>query len=322
MPATKASTPSTAPADGAAAPAAGAIKAVPVRRPGRWITGALCLLLGAALLHAVVYNPRFQWDVVGHYMTAGRILHGLLTTLELTVIAMVIGIVLGVVLAVMRLSDNPIARAAAWLYIGFFRGTPVLVQLIFWFNLSALFPHIALGVPDGPDLLLIDVNVLITPFAAAILGLGLNQGAYMSEIVRSGIVSIPHGQRQAAAALGLSRRHTMRRIILPQAMRVIIPPTGNETVGMLKMTSIVSVVALSELLYSAQSIYTMTYETIPLLIVVSFWYVVITTILTIGQTFIERHYSRGATPGQAPSIGQRFRRNLSPLRSRISRSAT
>jgi polar amino acid transport system permease protein len=288
-------------------------RTVPVRRPGRWASAAVLLVLAAMLVNTVLTNPRFQWDVVGHYLTAEPILHGLVLTLELTVVAMALGIVLGVVLAVMRLSENPVARTISWLYVGFFRGTPVLVQVIFWFNLSALFPRLSLGVPFGPEFLLIDVNTLITPFMAAALGLGLNEGAYMAEIVRSGILSIQPGQREAATALGLSRGQTMRRIVLPQAMRVIIPPSGNELVGMLKATSLVSVIALSELLYSAQAIYSQNYQTIPLLIVASLWYLVVTTVLTVAQGFVEKHFSRGSHQGARQPFQLRLLRALNPI---------
>ena len=269
------------------------IRAVPLRRPVRWTAATLALLTTAWLAYAVARNPRLQWDVVGQYLTAGPILRGLLTTLELTAVGMAVGLVLGTLLAMMRLSDNPVARGFALAYVGLFRGTPLLVQVILWYNLSAVFPHVSLGVPGGPTFLVVDVNLLITPYVAAVLGLGLNEAAYMAEIVRSGISSISPGQRQAAAALGLSRRQTMRRVVLPQAMRVIVPPTGNETITMLKMTSIVSVIAMSELLYSAQAIYSQTYQTIPLLVVASIWYLAVTTLLTAGQTLLERRFSRG-----------------------------
>jgi len=282
-----------------ATPVPEAIRAVPVRRPSRWIAGSIAVLLACWFAVDLARNPRMQWSIVGHYLTAAPILHGLVTTLELTVIAMAIGLVLGTLLAVMRLSENPFARTFALGYIGLFRGTPVLVQVILWFNLSAVFPHVVVGVPGGPGLVELDVNQLITPFVAAVLGLGLNEAAYMAEIVRSGIASISPGQRKAAAALGLTRRQTMRRIVLPQAMRVIVPPTGNETITMLKMTSIVSVIAMSELLYSAQAIYSQTYQTIPLLIVVSIWYLAVTTVLTAGQTVLERRFSRGTRASKA-----------------------
>jgi polar amino acid transport system permease protein len=199
------------------------------------------------------------------------------------------------VLAVMRLSRNPLVSSASTLYVWFFRGTPVLVQLIFWFNLASLFPEIKLGIPfGGPALTEWETNALITPFLAALLGLGLNEGAYMAEIVRGGILGIDEGQTQASKALGFTQRQTMRRIVIPQAMRIIIPPTGNQTIGMLKYTSLASVVAVAELLQSAQAIYNRTFETIPLLIVASLWYLILTTVLSIGQHYIERHYARGA----------------------------
>lgn len=290
------------------------IKAVPVRRPGRWISGAVLLLAVAGLAYALATNPRLEWTVIGEHLTARPIMRGLVTTLQLTVVAMAVGLVLGVLLAVMRISDNPVARGFAWAYIGLFRGTPLLVQVILWYNLSAIFPNVTLGLPGGPDLLVVDVNVLITPYVAAILGLGLNEAAYMAEIVRSGITSISPGQRQAAAALGLSRRQTMTKIVLPQAMRVIVPPTGNETITMLKMTSIVSVIAMHELLYSAQAIYSQTYQTIPLLIVVSIWYLVVTSLLTVIQSALERRFSRGHASTARISLRQRL--TLRPKESR------
>ncbi len=207
------------------------IKAVPVRHPGRWLAAAVVLLLVAMLVHTLVTNPRFQWDVIGDYFLSSRVLDGLELTILLTVVAMAIGIVLGVILAVMRLSANPLLSSASWAYTWLFRGTPVLVQLLFWFNLAFLYPRISLGVPFGPPFLQANANDLITVLTAAILGLGLNEGAYMAEVVRAGILSVEHGQAEAAQALGMSRCLTMRRIILPQAMRVIIPPTDNQYVS-------------------------------------------------------------------------------------------
>jgi polar amino acid transport system permease protein len=221
---------------------------------------------------------------------------------------MVIGIAIGVVLAVMRLSPNPLVGGASWIYVWLFRGTPVLVQLLFWQFVSALYPHLSIGIPfGGAELAHADANSLIHPFTAAILGLGLNEGAYMSEIVRAGILSVDEGQSEAAHALGMSRMQTLRRIVLPQAMRVIIPPTGNETISMLKTTSLVSVIAYAELLYSAQLIYSVNYKTIPLLIVASAWYLFFTTILSIGQYYVERRYARGATRALPPTPFQRLR---------------
>ena len=286
------------------------IKAIPVRHPGRWLAAALVLLLVAMFVHTLVSNPRFEWNVVGSYFLSRRVLNGLAVTILLTVVAMAIGIVLGVILAVMRLSANPLLTGSSWLYIWFFRGTPVLVQLLFWFNLAFLYPRISLGIPFGPSFLHADANNLITPLAAAILGLGLNEGAYMSEIVRAGILSVEHGQVEAAQALGMGGGLTMRRITLPQAMRVIIPPTGNETISMLKTSSLASVITVTELLYAVQLIYSVNFKTIPLLIVASIWYLIATSVLTVGQFYIERHYARGSARELPLTPWQRIRRYL------------
>jgi polar amino acid transport system permease protein len=286
------------------------IKAVPVRHPGRWVTGAIVLVLAAMLVHMLFTNPNLDWGTFGKYFSQKEILKGLVATLELTVIAMAIGIVGGVVLALMRLSANPMLSSAAWLYIWFFRGTPVLVQLIFWFNIKALFGDISLGIPFGPTFITWDVNSLVTTFVAAILGLGLNEAAYMSEIVRAGILSVDEGQTEASQALGMRRLKIMRRIVLPQAMRVIIPPTGNETISMLKTTSLASTVAFTELLKAGEDIFNANYKTIPLLIVVSVWYIIVTSILSVGQYYMERYYGRGSSRELPPTPLQRLRRNL------------
>jgi polar amino acid transport system permease protein len=288
------------------------IRAVPVRHPGRWVVAVVVAFLLVVIVNSVATNPRFGWGTVGHYLFSSRILHGLLVTLELTAVSMVIGIVLGIVLAVMRLSPNPLVAGASGFYIWFFRGTPVLVQILFWSFISALYPKISLGIPfGGPEFVHANANTLITPFLAAILALGLNEAAYMAEIVRAGIISVDEGQNDAASALGMTRLQTMRRIVLPQAMRVIIPPTGNETISMLKTTSLVSVIASPELLYSAQLIYAVNYLQIPLLLTASIWYLVVTTILSIGQYYIERHYGRGASSrGQRATLLQRWRSGL------------
>lgn len=281
------------------------IDAVPVRHPGRWLATGLIVLFGAALAVSVVTNPRFQWGVVGDYMFSRPILEGLKLTLQLTVVAQALGIVIGVALAVMRLSSNPVLSRGAWAYIWFFRGTPLLVQLIFWYNLSALYPQISIGIPFGPSLLSGNANDLITPFTVAILGLGLNEGAYMAEIVRGGIAGIDRGQSEAAKALGMPHPQTLRRIVLPQAMKLIVPPTGNQTILMLKTTSLVSVLALADLLYAAQAIYARTFETIPMLIVVSLWFLAVTSVLTVGQHYLEEHFSQGSDRGGATTARRR-----------------
>jgi polar amino acid transport system permease protein len=263
------------------------------RHPGRWVGVGVIVVIAAAVGYSLATNPRFQWGVVFGYLFDPQIIAGLRTTCALTAIAMVMGIVLGVVLATMRVSGSRILRGASALYLWFFRGTPVLVQLIFWYNLGYLYPDLRIGLPFGSPLWTGQTNDVITPLTAAILGLGLNEGAYLAEIVRAGLISVSDGQREAAASIGLTRLQAFRRIILPQAMRVIIPPTGNETIGMLKTTSMVSVIALADLLYSAQQIYARTFETIPLLICVSLWYLLLTSVLSVGQGWIERHYARG-----------------------------
>jgi polar amino acid transport system permease protein len=282
----------------------------PVRRPGRWAALLLVGVLAAMVVNTILTNPRFGWDVVGNYFTSETILMGLRRTIDLTVITMVVGVVLGVVLAVMRLSPNPIISGASWLYVWLFRGTPLLVQLLFWFNLSALYPKISLGIPFGPEFVTLDANALITPYLAAVLGLALNESAYMAEIVRAGILSVDHGQTEAAHALGMSRLRTMRKVVLPQAMRVIIPPLGNDTITMLKMTSLVSVIALPELLYASQIIYSRTFQTIPLLIVASIWYLIVTSVLSVVQYYVERRFARGATRNLPDTPIQRVKKVL------------
>jgi polar amino acid transport system permease protein len=282
------------------------IKAVPVRRPGRWIAAAVVAVIAVSIIHSAATNPRFQWDIVGHYLFDPRILEGVRVTVELTVVAMIIGIAGGIVLAVMRLSPNRLVSGASWIYIWFFRGTPLLVQLVFWNYIGALYPRIDLGIPFGPAFIHANANTLLKPFLVCILGLGLNEAAYMSEIVRAGIISVDEGQTQAAASLGMGRLLTMRRIVLPQSMRVIIPPTGNETISMLKNTSLVSVIAYVDLFYSAQLIYSVNYRTIPLLIVVSIWYLAMTSVLYVGQYFIERHFDRGFTLADQVNLRSRW----------------
>ena len=276
------------------------IEAVPVRHYGRWIAAAIVLLITAALIKSAATKDRFEWGVIGDYLFDSRVLDGLRLTLELTVLGMAIGIVLGVILALMRLSQNPVLSTVSWVYIWFFRGTPLLVQILIFFNIAALYPTIGLGIPFGPTFIHLNGTELVTPFFAGMLALGLNEGAYMSEIVRAGIISVDQGQFDAAKAVGMTRGQTMRRVVLPQAMRVIIPPTGNETISMLKNSSLVYVIAVKELLYTVTLIYSVNYKVIPLLIVASIWYLAATTVLSIGQYYLERHYGRGG-PGRPSS---------------------
>jgi polar amino acid transport system permease protein len=281
---------------------------VPLRHYGRWLATAVVVLLLVGFARLVVINPNFNWPAVGGYLFAPAVLAGVMVTIELTVLAMLVGSSIGIILALMRLSANPLLNVTAQVYIACFRGTPALVQLVFWYNLSALFPHIGLSIPFGPELFSIDANVLITPMIAAVLGLGLCEGAYMAEIVRSGIQSIDVGQREAATAVGMTRAQAMRKVILPQALRVIIPPTGNQIIGMMKYTSLASVISVTELLTSVQLIYNRTYEVIPLLIVASIWYMALTTIMTLGQHAVERKLGRSrdrlAGSGGKPSFSR------------------
>jgi polar amino acid transport system permease protein len=284
------------------------IKAVPARHPGRWVATIVVLIILSSAIESVVKNPRFEWRVVRRYFTDHAVLTGLLLTLELTAIAMAMGIVLGVVLAVMRRSPVPVVSGTSSAYIWFFRGTPVLVQLLFWFFVSALYPKISLGIPFiGVTFIHGSANSVITPLVAASLGLGLNEAAYMAEIVRAGILSVDEGQVEAAQSLGMTRLQTMRLIVLPQAMKVIIPPTGNETISMLKTTSLVSVIAVQELLFTVQIIYARTFLTIPLLIVASIWYLIVTSVLTGGQYYVERYFAKGSSRNLPPTPLQRLR---------------
>jgi len=293
------------------------IQAVPVRHPGRWIAAVVVAVLIVALGRSIATNPRFNWNVVGDFLFTSRILDGLVLTIELTAMAMAIGIVLGIVLALMRMSQSALLASTSWGYIWLLRGTPVLVQILLWNNIAALYPSVDLGIPFGPSFVHLNANSVVTPFVAAMLALGLNEGAYMSEIVRAGIISVDEGQTDAAKALGMTRLQTMRRIVLPQAMRVIIPPTGNETISMLKTTSLVAFVALTDLLYSAQLIYATNYQTIPLLIVASIWYLAVTSVLSIGQYYIERHYGRGSAQETAPTLLERLRAGLWPRHAEV-----
>ncbi|MCX4095045.1 amino acid ABC transporter permease [Nocardia sp. alder85J] len=272
------------------------ITAVPLRRPGRWLAAAVLVALLALFVYGAATNSAYHWDTYRKYLFDTRISHGALVTLELTVLAMLIGVVLGMLLAVMRLSPNPVLRSASWLYLWIFRGTPVYVQLVFWGLFPSLYKTIDLGVPFGPQLLHLNVQSWSAPFLFAMIGLGLNEAAYMAEIVRAGINSVGDGQREASVALGMTWGQTMRRTVLPQAMRVIIPPTGNEFISMLKTTSLVTAIPLSTDLYGvARTIYGANFQPIPLLLAAATWYLAVTSVLMIGQHYLERYYSRGVS---------------------------
>ncbi|GMA40254.1 amino acid ABC transporter permease [Mobilicoccus caccae] len=284
-----------------ATPATDEYEVVARRNPWQTVATVLLALFVVYATWAVATNPHFEWGVVAQWLTARTMALGALLTVGLTVVSMVLGVILGVILAVMRMSGNPLLSSVSGAYIWFFRGTPLLIQLIFWFNLSALVPVLRIGLPlGGPTLYEGSVNSLVTPLFAALLGLTLNEAAYMAEIVRGGLLGVDRGQTEAASALGLGSGRTLWRIILPQAMRIIVPPTGNQVISMLKNTSLVSVLGVGELLHSAQIVYSRTFQTIPLLIVASLWYLLMTTILGIGQRYLERHFGRGQEHSSTP----------------------
>ncbi|GGY46774.1 amino acid ABC transporter permease [Streptomyces djakartensis] len=287
-----------------------AIKAIPVRHYGRYVSAVVAL----ALLGGVVYafsQGKINWDAIPDYFFDDRILDGVGKTLLLTVLSMAIGVIGGVLLAVMRLSKNPVTSSIAWFYIWFFRGTPVLVQLIVWFNLGLVFEYINLG-PFYKD----EWSDFMTPFLTALLGLGLNEAAYMAEICRAGLLSVDEGQTEASHALGMSHARTLRRIVIPQAMRVIVPPTGNEVINMLKTTSLVSVVQYPELLRAAQDIGQTSGAPAEMLFLAAAWYLLLTSVFSVGQYYLERYYARGSSRSLPPTPLQKIKANVLSLSSR------
>jgi polar amino acid transport system permease protein len=286
-----------------------AITAIPVRHPWRWVGAIVVLAVAAQVIGTVVTAPGLHWEVVWQYLFFPRVLQGVVLTIILTLGAMLMGVVIGVILAVMRLSPNPVVSSLSWFYIWFFRGTPVLVQIFFWVNLNTVLQHIGIGIPFTSIGISANTNSLISPFLAVLFGLGFNEAAYMAEIVRAGIISVEQGQTEAAQALGMRRLQVMRRVVLPQAMRVIIPPTGNETISMLKTTSLAVIAGeVYELFTVTDQIATVNYDVIELAIVASIWYLALTSVLTFGQYYIERYYARGAQRQLPPTPLQRFRR--------------
>ena len=290
-------------------PRASTPKAVPVRHYGQWVAAAVCLVVLFLLLRAVATNETIQWDAIRSRLFFEAILDGLVTTIWLTIASMVLGVVGGVLVAVMRLSDNLLLRAISGGFVWLFRGTPVLVQILLWFNLALFFPTLGFGPVS------VSTNDVVTPFTAALLALALNEAAYMSEIVRGGILAVDTGQREAAEALGMTRGLVLRRIVLPQAMRVIIPPTGNELVTLLKTTSLVAVIGAGDLLTQAQAVGATDFTRLEMLLVASFWYLVLTTIASYGQMLLERRFLRGSGHASArPSALRRIAADLRPGR--------
>ncbi|MEU0956021.1 amino acid ABC transporter permease [Streptomyces niveus] len=297
--------PSDAPPAGPAGPEA--IKAIPVRHYGRYVSAVVALALLATIIYAFSQG-KINWGAVPDYFFDDRILKGVGQTMILTVLSMAIGVIGGIVLAVMRLSKNPVMSSIAWSYIWFFRGTPVLVQLMVWFNLGLVFEYINLG-PIYKDYW----ASFMTPFLTALLGLGLNEAAYMAEICRAGLLSVDEGQTEASHALGMSHAKTLRRIVIPQAMRVIVPPTGNEVINMLKTTSLVATVQFYELLRYAQDIGQTSGAPVEMLFLAAAWYLLMTSVLSIGQYYLERHYARGSLRTLPQTPLQKIRANLFSL---------
>ncbi|MFI9389056.1 amino acid ABC transporter permease [Kutzneria sp. NPDC052558] len=290
---------------------------VPLRRPGQWLSAAVVVVLLAMVVHTLFTNPRFQWPIVWSYFTTGPILRGLLLTLWLTAAVMICGYVLGVVLAVMRLSRNPVLRSVSFGYVWLVRSVPPLVQLLFWYELASLYPQLSLGIPFGPAFITVQTAHLFTGLLAAFVGLTLDVAAFSSEIIRGGILSVQQGQVEAAQALGLGPWRIFRRIVLPQAMPAIVPASGNMLIGMLKATSIVSVIAVQDLLYSVQLIYNQNFLIIPLLLVATIWYILLTTVLSIGQYYVERHYARGSGRGDPRGLWTIARANIPLFRNNL-----
>jgi polar amino acid transport system permease protein len=282
-----------------------AIKAVPVRHPGRWVAIAGLAVLVAMFVDMLVTNTAFQWQFMLDNMFRPPVLEGARTTLIMTLLAMVFGVALGVVVSVMRLSKNPIIRITAWFYTWFFRAVPRVVLLVLFGNLGILYTKVGFGLPfdkqllglfgidGGAQFFTLDTRTFLTGFVAGLFGLTLSEGAYMAEIVRAGIESIDPGQAEAAQALGMGRMLTMRRIILPQAMRVIVPPTGNETIAMLKDTALLAYVPVYELFFQLQAIGSRTFQVFPMLVAACLWYLAMTSVLMVAQYFLERHFARG-----------------------------
>ncbi|MCX8568619.1 amino acid ABC transporter permease [Aminobacter sp. MET-1] len=293
------------------------LKVVPLPHPFRLAAIMLVLSLLALAVRSAATNPKLQWPIAGSYLFNPLIMNGLLVTLIVTALVMVIAVILGTIAALMILSPSRLLSTPAKVFVWFFRGTPALVQLILWYNLALIVPRFELWLPGLGTIFSISTNDVMTPLVAAVVGLSLHESGYMAEIIRNGLQSVNQGQREAALCLGMKPSLLMRRIIIPQAMRVIIPPSGNETINLLKTTSLVSVVAVGDLLYSAQSIYARTFETIPLLLVVTFWYLVVVAIMSIGQFYLERHFSRDKATRQGKGTLKATFSNAFSVRRRV-----
>ncbi|MEU6582720.1 amino acid ABC transporter permease [Nocardia sp. NPDC046763] len=271
----------------------GDLPVVRARHPWRWVTAAIALVLVAQFGHGLITNPGWDWGTFAQYVTAKSVLSALKVTLELTFWGTLLGFFLGVWLAVGRLSKNPVLQAISWSYVWAFRSIPLIVQLLFWFNLAYLYKSLSLGIPFGPEFARFQTNGVISGFTAAVIGLALHQAAYSAEIIRAGIISVDEGQWEAARSLGLPWRRQFFTIVAPQAMRGILPNAANEVISLFKGTSIVSTMAIAELFYQVQVIYGRNGRVVPLLMVATVWYILLTSVLSVIQFYIERHFSKG-----------------------------
>jgi polar amino acid transport system permease protein len=298
------------------------VAAVPRRHPGRWVAAAALVALCAGWVESLWSNQNIDHLTIADFLFDGRIVQGVLLTVALTACAMLLATVLAVMLAVMRLSANPVLRVVSWAYTWFFRGTPLLVQIVFWGYLGLLYERISLGIPfTSIHFFSADTNVIVTPFVAGLLALGMNEAAYASEIVRAGLLSVDHGQVEAAHSLGMSPAYTLRRVVVPQAMRVIIPPMGNESISMLKNTALLQLIAVPELYTQASWISAQNLSQVELLIVASTWYLFLTSVLSVPQYYLERRYGRGSNRALPLTPWQQLRQRAGQFRARIAQVA-
>ncbi|MBF6173370.1 amino acid ABC transporter permease [Nocardia blacklockiae] len=291
----------------------GALPVARARHPWRWLVGAAALVVVAQFVHGLVTNPGWDWPTFTRYFTARSILAAVRVTVELTFWGTLFGFLLGIWLAVARLSKIPVLQVIAWVYVWAFRSIPLIVQLLFWFNIAYLYKRMSIGIPFGPAFLTFDVNGVLSGFTAAVIGLALHQAAYSAEIIRAGIISVDPGQLEAAKSLGLPWRRQFFTIVAPQAMRGILPNAANEVISLFKGTSIVSVMAIAELFYQVQVIFGRTGRVVPLLMVATVWYIVLTTVLTVAQYYIERHFAKGSQRALPPTPWQRVRGKLAEI---------
>nr|WP_285540404.1 amino acid ABC transporter permease [Streptomyces lavendulae] len=293
-------------------------RVLPLRRPGRWAAGFVVLVLVSQAAHGLITNPFYQWARFAYWFARPVVLDGLLITLQVTAYSAVLGLAGGVLLALCRLSGSPVLRSVSWTYVWLFRSVPLIVVLLFLYNLGALYPTLGIGIPFGPAFLTFDESRLATDIVVAVAGLSLCEAAYAAEVVRAGVLSVDQGQHEAAAALGLPRRYRFARIVFPQALRSIVPSYVNQLIGLLKATSLVFYVSLLDLFGTVQNLAgTYPGDVVPLLLVATVWYVVLTSLVSIAQFYVERYYARGALRTVAPTPLQRARAGLRDLRIRF-----